>query len=115
MAAHCEEFALHFEGKIAQVCSELDSTIDAESEDVSSAPCLGQILMDEFQLLRPNDVDRVLVSVWFTTIPLDPLPILANWEICQGDSYTDPGGRECLLERGSGPYCLEIGSDSTTP
>ena len=48
--------------------------VDPESEDVSSAPSLGQLLLDEFQLLRPDNVDRVLGSVWFTTTPLDPCP-----------------------------------------
>ena len=58
-SARCNEFAIHFEGKIAQIRSGLDSTVTAKSEDVSSVLCLGQILMGEFQLLRPEDVDRV--------------------------------------------------------
>ena len=73
-SARCDEFAIHFEEKIAQIRSGLDSTVTAKSEDVSSVPCLGQTLMDEFQLLRPEDVDRVLGSVRSTTTPLDPCP-----------------------------------------
>ena len=42
-----DEFAIHFEGEIAQICSGLDFTITAESENVSSVPCLGQVLMNE--------------------------------------------------------------------
>ena len=73
-SARCDEFAIHFEGKITQIRSELDSTVTAKLEDVSSVPCLGQILMDEFQLLRPEDVDRVLGSICSTTTLLDPCP-----------------------------------------
>ena len=71
-SARCDEFAIHFEGKIAQIHSELDSIITAKSEDVSHVPCSGQVLMDEFQLFRPEDVDRVLGSVHPTTTPLNP-------------------------------------------
>ena len=72
-SACCDEFAIHFEGKITQIRSGLD-TVTAKSEGVSTVLCLGQILMDEFQLLRPEDVDRVLGSVWSTTTPPDPCP-----------------------------------------
>ena len=107
-SACCDEFAVHFEGEIAQICNRLNSTISAESEDESSVPSLGQVLMDEFQLLIPEDVDRVLGSVHFTTIPLDLTHLLRG-------SYLGPGGRECLFERGSDPYHLERGSNLTTP
>ena len=109
-AACCEEFALHFEGGIAQIRSELDPTID-----VSSALCLGQILMDEFQLLRPDECGQ---GVWICPVyhhSARPLPILANWEIYQGDSYMGLGSRQLLLERGSSPYHFERGGDLTAP
>ena len=56
----------------------MDSTITEESEDVSSVLCFGQVLMDEFQLLRPEDVDRVLGSVCSTTTLLDPCPFVRS-------------------------------------
>ena len=77
-------------GKIVQICSGLDSTITAKSEDVSSVPCLGQILMDEFQLLRPEDVDMVLESVHSTTTLLDPCP---SWLIGRSAGGVAPVSR----------------------
>ncbi|KAF7250121.1 Butyrophilin subfamily 2 member A1 [Varanus komodoensis] len=58
--AHCDDFARHFREKIAQLRRELDSTI--ESEVLRETPMLpsGPELLDEFQLLRPDDVDKVL-------------------------------------------------------
>ena len=75
---------------IAQIRSGLDSTVTAESEDVSRVLCLGQVLMDEFQLLRPEDVDRVLGSVRSTTTPLDPCP---SWLIERSAGGFIPGYR----------------------
>ena len=62
-SACCDEFAIHFEGEITQICNGLDSTVTAESEDVSSVLCLGQVLMDEFQFLRPEDVNLSLIHI----------------------------------------------------
>ncbi|KAF7235047.1 Vomeronasal type-2 receptor 26 [Varanus komodoensis] len=60
VAAHCDDFARHFREKIAQIRHELDST--NESEVSGEMPMLpsGPKLLEEFQLLRPNDVDKVL-------------------------------------------------------
>ncbi|KAF7245202.1 Receptor-type tyrosine-protein phosphatase mu [Varanus komodoensis] len=62
------------EGKITQICHELDSTI--ESDPTGEVPMLlsGTDLMDKFQLLRPDDVDKVLGQVHPTTCLLDPCP-----------------------------------------
>ncbi|KAF7250622.1 hypothetical protein EYD10_03728 [Varanus komodoensis] len=72
--AHCDDFARHFREKIAQIRHELDSTI--ESEVLRETPMLpsGPELLDEFQLLRPDDVDKVLGRVRPTTCLLDPCP-----------------------------------------
>ena len=51
---------------------ELDSTVDAEPMVVSSALDLCHNLLDEFQLLQPEDVERVLGSVRASTTQLDP-------------------------------------------
>ncbi|KAF7237117.1 putative RNA-directed DNA polymerase from transposon BS [Varanus komodoensis] len=58
--ARCDDFARHFREKIAQLRHELDST--NESEVSGETPMLpsGPKLLEEFQLLRPNDVDKVL-------------------------------------------------------
>ena len=66
------EFVAHFEGEIAQIRKELDSAVGAEPMVVSSAPDLCHNLLDEFQLLQPED--RVLGSVHATTTQLDPCP-----------------------------------------
>ncbi|KAF7252470.1 putative RNA-directed DNA polymerase from transposon BS [Varanus komodoensis] len=58
--ACCDDFAKHFREKIVQIRHELDSTSDSEvSRETPMLPS-GPKLMDEFQLLRPDDVDKVL-------------------------------------------------------
>ncbi|KAF7239463.1 Structural maintenance of chromosomes protein 6, partial [Varanus komodoensis] len=70
----CDDFAKHFKEKIAQIRHELDSTSDSEPlGEVPMLPC-GPKLMDEFQLLQPEDVDKVLGQVRPTTCLLDPCP-----------------------------------------
>ncbi|KAF7254640.1 putative RNA-directed DNA polymerase from transposon BS [Varanus komodoensis] len=58
--ARCDDFARHFREKVAQIRHELDST--NESEVSGETPMLpsGPKLLEEFQLLRPDDVDKVL-------------------------------------------------------
>ncbi|KAF7245344.1 hypothetical protein EYD10_08460 [Varanus komodoensis] len=58
--AHCDDFARHFREKIAQIRHELDSTNESEVSEESPMPPSGPKLLEEFQLLRPNDVDKVL-------------------------------------------------------
>ncbi|KAF7254508.1 Cadherin EGF LAG seven-pass G-type receptor 2 [Varanus komodoensis] len=69
---HCGNFAQHFKEKIAQIRHKLDSTSDSDS--LGEVPMLpsGHILLDEFQLLWPDDVDKVLEQVRSTTCLLDP-------------------------------------------
>ncbi|KAF7253346.1 hypothetical protein EYD10_01268 [Varanus komodoensis] len=72
--ARCDNFARHFREKIAQIRHELDSTIEPDStEEMPTTPSSPQ-LMDEFQLLWPDDVDKVLGQVRPTTCLLDPCP-----------------------------------------
>ncbi|KAF7246017.1 putative RNA-directed DNA polymerase from transposon BS [Varanus komodoensis] len=74
VVARCDDFAKHFREKIAQICHELDSTIESDfTGELPSTPSSPQ-LMDEFQLLRPDDVDKVLGQVHPTTCLLDPCP-----------------------------------------
>ncbi|KAF7252401.1 hypothetical protein EYD10_01895 [Varanus komodoensis] len=70
--ARCDNFAKHFREKIAQIRHELDSTSDSEVSGEIPVPPPGPKLMDEFQLLRPDDVDKVLGRVRPTTCLLDP-------------------------------------------
>ncbi|KAF7241018.1 RNA-directed DNA polymerase from mobile element jockey [Varanus komodoensis] len=72
--ARCDDFARHFREKIAQIRHELDSTIDTEVLRETPMPPSGPELLDEFQLLRPDDVDKVLGRVRPTTCLLDPCP-----------------------------------------
>ncbi|KAF7236044.1 putative RNA-directed DNA polymerase from transposon BS [Varanus komodoensis] len=72
--ACCDDFAKHFREKIAQIRHELDSTSDSEaSGEIPMSPS-GPKLMDEFQLLRPDDVDKVLGRLRPTTCLLDSCP-----------------------------------------
>ncbi|KAF7237949.1 RNA-directed DNA polymerase from mobile element jockey [Varanus komodoensis] len=72
--AHYDDFVKHFKEKITQIRHELDSTSDSEpSGEVPMLPS-GPKLMDELQLLLPDDVDKVLGQVCPTTCLLDLCP-----------------------------------------
>ncbi|KAF7246401.1 Matrix metalloproteinase-16 [Varanus komodoensis] len=68
----CDDFAKHFKEKIAQIRHKLDSTSDSEPSGEEPMLLSGPQLMDEFQLLWPDDVDKVLGQVRSTTCLLDP-------------------------------------------
>ncbi|KAF7246131.1 Transmembrane protein 68 [Varanus komodoensis] len=72
--ARCDDFAKHIREKIAQIRHELDSTIESDSTGEVPMMPLSPQLMDDFQLLRPDDVDKVLGKVRPTTCLLDPCP-----------------------------------------
>ncbi|KAF7254239.1 hypothetical protein EYD10_01276 [Varanus komodoensis] len=61
--AHCDDFAKHFKEKIAQIRHKLDSTSDSEPSGEVPMLLSGPKLMDEFPLLRPDNVDKVLGKV----------------------------------------------------
>ncbi|KAF7244472.1 VWFA and cache domain-containing protein 1 [Varanus komodoensis] len=90
--ARCDDFARHFREKIAQIRHELDSTNESEVSEESPMPPSGPKLLEEFQLLRPNDVDKVLGRVRPTTCLLDPCP---SWLINNS-------------KHGSGTWILEV-------
>uniref|UniRef100_A0A803TS28 Reverse transcriptase domain-containing protein n=1 Tax=Anolis carolinensis TaxID=28377 RepID=A0A803TS28_ANOCA len=73
VAEKCEAFSQFFSKKIALIRSELDATVDAISEDVARAPAC-PILMDSFQSVQPEDVDKVLGEARATTCILEPCP-----------------------------------------
>ena len=70
--ARCDKFARHFEDKVAQIRHELDTTLNAAPVVEAFRAPSGPVLLDEFQLLRPEDVDKVLDHVRSTTCMLDP-------------------------------------------
>ncbi|KAF7249282.1 Peroxisome proliferator-activated receptor gamma coactivator 1-beta [Varanus komodoensis] len=72
--ARCDDFARHFREKIAQIHHKLDSTNESEVSEESPMLPSGPKLLEEFQLLRPDDVDKVLGRVRPTTCLLDPCP-----------------------------------------
>ncbi|KAF7246590.1 Craniofacial development protein 2 [Varanus komodoensis] len=74
LMACCDNFAQHFKEKIAQIRHELDSTIDSDPLGEIPMTPSGQILMNEFQLIQPDDVDKVLEQVCPTTCLLNPCP-----------------------------------------
>ncbi|KAF7246016.1 Potassium voltage-gated channel subfamily KQT member 4 [Varanus komodoensis] len=70
-----DDFAQHFKEEIAQICHKLDSTVDrVPLREASRAP-LGPSLLDEFQLLRPDDVDKKVVLGDCGSAP---------WQLCHG-------------------------------
>ncbi|KAF7250254.1 hypothetical protein EYD10_03943 [Varanus komodoensis] len=71
LKARCDDFAKHFREKIAQIRHELDSTIEPDSTGETPSMLLSPQLMDKFQLLRPDDVDKVLGQVHPTACLLD--------------------------------------------
>uniref|UniRef100_A0A803SSU4 Reverse transcriptase domain-containing protein n=2 Tax=Anolis carolinensis TaxID=28377 RepID=A0A803SSU4_ANOCA len=72
-AARCEAFAQFFADKVALIRSSFDTILMAASEDVTRAPAC-PILMDSFQLVELEDVDKVLGEAKATTCILDPCP-----------------------------------------
>uniref|UniRef100_R4GD80 Reverse transcriptase domain-containing protein n=1 Tax=Anolis carolinensis TaxID=28377 RepID=R4GD80_ANOCA len=72
-AACCEAFARFFADKVTSICSGFDTILTAVSGDVTRAPACS-ILMDSFQSVLLEDVDKVLGEVRATTCILDPCP-----------------------------------------
>ncbi|KAF7247320.1 Cadherin-23 [Varanus komodoensis] len=60
LKARCDDFAMHFREKIAQIRHELDTISESEVSGETPVLLSGPKLMDEFQLLRPDDVDKEL-------------------------------------------------------
>uniref|UniRef100_A0A803TQ40 Reverse transcriptase domain-containing protein n=1 Tax=Anolis carolinensis TaxID=28377 RepID=A0A803TQ40_ANOCA len=72
-AARCEAFARFFADKVALIRSGFDTILTAVSGDVTRASSC-PILMDSFQLVELEDVDKVLGEARATTCILDPCP-----------------------------------------
>ncbi|XP_061453461.1 uncharacterized protein LOC133370741 [Rhineura floridana] len=71
--AHGDMLARHFADKIAYVRTDLDSSLTIVVPDVPEA-FSGHFSMDIFQLVKPEDVDRILGESRATTCSLDPCP-----------------------------------------
>uniref|UniRef100_A0A803TNY3 Reverse transcriptase domain-containing protein n=1 Tax=Anolis carolinensis TaxID=28377 RepID=A0A803TNY3_ANOCA len=106
LTTRCGEFAHHFADKVARIRSDLDADISAEPGDVTEAPVC-QILFYSFQLVQPDDVDKVLGAVRATTCILDPCP---SWLIkLAGGGLVDwfSGIINASLQQGHVPSCLK--------
>lgn len=71
--ALCDLFANYFTGKTDCICVELDIRCQGQnlhSTQDSSCP----VLCDCFQVMQPEDVDKILGGVKSTTCMLDPCP-----------------------------------------
>lgn len=55
--AHCDKFAKHFANKVDQLHHDLDAMLGVSS-DVPGAPVYSSF-WDSFQLIEPEDVDRI--------------------------------------------------------
>ena len=79
--ARCNEFTRHFHNKTFCIRQDLDSSVIAgESSEVSRAQS-SPVILDEFQLVQLEDVDKVLGQVCATTSVLDPCPswLIKGW------------------------------------
>uniref|UniRef100_A0A803TFX4 Reverse transcriptase domain-containing protein n=1 Tax=Anolis carolinensis TaxID=28377 RepID=A0A803TFX4_ANOCA len=114
-AARCEAFARFFADKVALIRSGFNTILTAASEDVTRAPAC-PILMDSFQLVQPEDVDKVL-RLWTrmraTTCILDPCPSWLVRETRKGFGRVGEGGGECLPSGRHFSSELQIGCDQT--
>ncbi|KAF7254198.1 hypothetical protein EYD10_01049 [Varanus komodoensis] len=72
LRAHYRAYAVA--EKITQIRLEIDSAIGSDSTGKTPSTPLSPQLMDEFQLLKPDDVDKVLGQVRPTTCLQDPCP-----------------------------------------
>uniref|UniRef100_A0A803TBI4 Reverse transcriptase domain-containing protein n=1 Tax=Anolis carolinensis TaxID=28377 RepID=A0A803TBI4_ANOCA len=72
-AACCEAFARFFADKVALILSDFDTILTAVSEDVTRAPAC-PVLIDSFQLVELEDVDKIFGEARPTTCVLDPCP-----------------------------------------
>lgn len=59
--------------KINQICVDLDSQFQTQSLYTLNTPA-GPILYKEFQFIAPEDVAKIVGSVWPSTCSLDPCP-----------------------------------------
>lgn len=61
MVAYCDIFANFFADKITCIHHDLDATVTVSEDLPLASACPG--LQDSFQLVQPEDVDRLLWSV----------------------------------------------------
>uniref|UniRef100_A0A8D0DQZ0 J domain-containing protein n=1 Tax=Salvator merianae TaxID=96440 RepID=A0A8D0DQZ0_SALMN len=89
-------------GEALLICGGLDATVENNPEEVSREPS-GPVTLDQFPLLQPEDVDRLLARVRPTTCSLDLLSFLVDKSEQGGYDWVGPGSSKCLLERWGGP------------
>lgn len=66
----CEQFATYFTSKIDHICLELDSRFEMQNQLVHGcSACL--LLWDKFQIILPEDVDRIFAVVRPTSCMLN--------------------------------------------
>lgn len=73
-----ELFAKHFKDRIACIHQDLDLAVIADESQGGSRTQSSPIILDEFQLIRLEDVNKLLGSVKATTCALDPCPSIST-------------------------------------
>lgn len=81
--ACCNQFAIYFSNKLAQIKTGLDAGVDACSDDVPLPPACPTYI-DTFQLMEPEDVDKKLGEVRPTTYVLNPCPSWLIYRLPEG-------------------------------
>lgn len=77
----CKWMAKHFKDKVAWLHSDLDAAIVTVSPEVSDLTLI-PVFWDHFQLMWPEDVDRILTVMYLTTCSIDSCSswlIKASW------------------------------------
>ncbi|XP_061450026.1 uncharacterized protein LOC133369124 [Rhineura floridana] len=91
--ARCNEFAEHFQDKIACIRRDLDSDVmTVESIEVSRARSCPSLL-DEFQLVQLEEVDKVLGMLRAIMSALDPCP---SWLVKASRAVTTSWAKEVI-------------------
>ncbi|XP_061463050.1 uncharacterized protein LOC133375459 [Rhineura floridana] len=107
LVARCNEFAEHFQHKILCIRRDLDSHFMTVSPNEVSGAQSSHVLLDEFQSVQFEDVDKVLGQVRATTSVLDPCP---SWLIKTSKEGTAGWAKEVInasLQEGVVPGCLK--------
>lgn len=81
--ACCDKFSRHVVGEISIFCADLNIMFVTDMSMPFNTP-YGLILYDQYQLLRPEDMDRFLATIWLTTCSFSTVAhcgqfILAKW------------------------------------
>lgn len=113
LVARFDEFARHFIDKIACICHDLDSTLRVFVTVPMAS--VGPVILESFQLVQPEDVDRILWTGRLSASPLDPcLPLLIR-SVQEGLINEDKVGGKFISGGGGAASSVKAGSGLLPP